>query len=107
MLNIPGRQFVREFARSMCSRYLLEVEMLGQIALKVNEVRQLGHKRALIEERACQLKASLSSINGVALFIPKETVMARRMHLSMMETKLARIDAQLGHYVDSGENHPA
>lgn len=69
--------------------------MLGQSQLDGGELRRLQRQRTSLEVRIRLLKAALSADNGSPAFIPKETMETQRVYLSMMETKLERINAGL------------
>ena len=72
--------------------------MLGQSQLDGGELRRLQRQRTSLQERIRLLKAALSADNGSAAFVPKETMVTQRVYLSMMETKLERINAELRGY---------
>ena len=69
--------------------------MLGSTHLDQRERRELERKHRLIKERLSVLQAALKNHAGTGISIPKETLMAQRMYLKMMQTKLERIESRL------------
>jgi hypothetical protein len=74
---------------------LRRVRVLQRIELDVRERRKLEHRRKLIQDRIQLLQTALNGPDGRGISLSAETVMAQRMYLSMMKTKLQRIESEL------------
>lgn len=61
----------------------------------VTSAKSLNRDAGLLENGFRVLQAALNTYDGFGASMPKETLLAQRMYLRMIKTKLERIDARL------------